>query len=155
MSSERKIITELSNYSNNLDNSKKNNEIKLSSNNNNISENSKNEKNKILKEINYFDIIKSFFCFKDKKSQFINFSYNIIKRDMSIERIMERFYSMENMQYYLSNQKKRKLKNNKLKNKSLQIDKTIDEFSGQISKEEKLKNQNLILNLNINKEINN
>ena len=72
-----------------------------------MSENSKNEKNKILKEINYFHIIKSFFCFKDKKSQFINFSYNIIKRDMSIERIMERFYSIESMQYYISNQKKK------------------------------------------------
>ena len=151
VSSERKIIPELSDNSINLDNSKKNSEIKFGSNNK-MSENSKNEKNKILKEINYFHIINSFFCFKDKKSQFINFSYNIIKRDMSIERIMERFYSIENMQYYISNQKKKKLKNNKIK-KCLQIDKTIDEVNDQIAKEEKLEKKNLMLNLNFNKEI--
>ena len=57
------------------------------------------------------------------------------------------------MQYYISNQKKKKLKNNKIK-KSLQIDKTIDEVNDQIAKEEKLEKKNLMLNLNFNKEIN-
>jgi len=137
-----------------LNNSKKSNEIKLTPNNDGISENSKNEKKKLLKEINYFHIIKSFLCFKDKKSQFINFSYNIIKRDMSMEKVLEQFYTIENIQYYLSNQKKRKLKNNKIK-KCLQIDKTVDEFNGQIEKEKKLENKNLILNLNFNKKVNN
>ena len=137
-SSERKEIPELSDNLIRLDNSKKNNEIKLSANNNKISENSKNEKNKILKEINYFHIIKSFLCFKDKKSQFINFSYNIIQRDMSMERILESIYSIENMQSYLSNQNKIKLKNIQIK-KCLQKDKTIDEFNGQIAKEDKIR----------------
>ena len=57
--------------------------------------NTNNEKNKILKKINFLDIIKSFLCFKDKRSQFVNVCNNIIRQDMSIERILERFYNIE------------------------------------------------------------
>ena len=151
-----KVKSEIFDNSNNLDNTTKSNKIKLSENNNKISENNhidkKNDKNKILKEINFYHILKSFLCFKDKKSQFINFCYNIITKDMSIERILERFYNLEKINYYLSNEEKRKLKHIKNK-KFLEIDKKIDEINDEIAKEEKSENKNLIPNLNFNKEI--
>ena len=111
-----------------------------------------NEKNKILKKINFLDIIKSFLCFKDKKSQFVNVCYNIIRQDMSIERILERFYNIEKKNYYLSNEEKRKIKTIKNK-KILKIDKKNDEMNDEIAKEEKSENKNLIANLNFNKQI--
>ena len=151
-----KVKSEIFDNSNNLDNTTKSNKIKLSENNNKISENNnidkKNDKNKFLKEINFYHILKSFLCFKDKKSQFINFCYNIITKDMSIERILERFYNLEKINYYLSNEEKRKLKHIKNK-KFLEIDKKIDEINDEIVKEEKSENKNLIPNLNFNKEI--
>ena len=114
--------------------------------------NTNNEKNKILKKINFLDIIKSFLCFKDKRSQFVNVCNNIIRQDMSIERILERFYNIEKKNYYLSNEEKRKIKTIKNK-KILKIDKKIDEMNDEIAKEEKSENKNLIPNLNFNKEI--
>ena len=107
-----------------------------------------------MKEIKFPHIIKSFLCFKDEKSQFINSCCNIITKDISIERILERFYNLEKINYYLSNEEKRKLKHIKNK-KFLKIDKKIDEINGEIeiTKEEKSENKNLIPNLNFNKEI--
>ena len=138
-SSIRKINSEILDKSNNLDNSIKNKEIKLNPNNNNILKNDKinviDEKNKILKEVNYFHIIKSFLCFKDKNSLFINFCNNIIKQDMSIERILERFYRLESAYHYFSNEEKRKLRH--IKNKRiLEIDKKLDVFFDEIKQSE-------------------
>ena len=154
-SSTRKEKTEIFDNSNNLDYSTKSNKIKLSGNNNMIAKNNNiykiKDENKILKEINFLHIIKSFLCFKDKKSQFINYCYNFITKDMSIERILERFYNIEKINYYLSNKDKGKLKCIKNK-KFLEIDKKIDEINCEIAKEEKSENKNLIPNLNFNKE---
>ena len=152
-SSTRKKKSEIFDNLNNLVNSTKNNKIKLIRNKNKISKiNTNNEKNKILKKINFLDIIKSFLCFKDKRSQFVNVCNNIIRQDMSIERILERFYNIEKKNYYLSNEEKRKIKTIKNK-KILKIDKKIDEMNDEIAKEEKSENKNLIPNLNFNKEI--
>lgn len=100
-------------------------------NNNKILKNDKindtNEKIKILKEINSFHIIKSFLCFKDKTTQFINFCNNIVKQDMSIERILERFYKIENVYHYFSNEEKRTIRHIKSK-RILEIDKKLDDF---------------------------
>ena len=132
-SSIRKINSEILNKSNNLDNSIKSKEFKLDPNkilkNDNID--AIDEKTKILKEVNYFHIIKSFLCFKDKKSLFINFCNNIIRQDMSIERILERFYKLEIAYHYISNEEKRKLRY--IKNKRiLEIDKKLDDFFDEI-----------------------
>ena len=160
--SPRKVKSEIFDNSNNLDNTNnlnnsiKNNKIKLSGNNNKISKNKidkENNNNKSLKEIKFPHIIKSFLCFKDEKSQFINSCCNIITKDISIERILERFYNLEKINYYLSNEEKRKLKHIKNK-KFLEIDKKIDEINGEIeiAKEEKSENKNLIKNLNLIKK---
>ena len=152
-SSTRKKKSEIFDNLNNLVNSTKNNKIKLIRNKNKISKiNTNNEKNKILKKINFLDIIKSFLCFKDKRSQFVNVCNNIIRQDMSIERILERFYNIEKKNYYLSNEEKRKIKTIKNK-KILKIDKKIDEMNDEIAKEEKSENKNLIPNLNFNNDI--
>ena len=108
----------LFNKSNKLNNSINNNKIELSGNNNKIPKDNiikKNDNNKFFKEINFLHFIKSFLCFKDNKSQFINFCCNIITKDMSIERILDRFYNLEKINYYLSKKEKRKLKS--IKNK--------------------------------------
>ena len=95
--SSRKVKSEIFDNSNNLDNITKSNKIKLNENNNNnkiLEHNNidkKSDKNKIFKEINFLNILKSFLCFKDQKSQFIIFCDNIISKDISIERILERF----------------------------------------------------------------
>jgi len=141
-SSTRKINSKILDKPNNLNNSIKNKEIKMSLNNNSILKNDKinviDEKNKILKEINYFHIIKSFLCFKDKNSQFINFCNNIIKQDMSIERILERFYKLESVFHYFSIEEKRKLRH--IKNKRiLEIDKKLDNFFDEIKTRNKNK----------------
>ena len=154
-SSIRKVESEIFDNTNDLNNSTKNNEVKLNQNNNKIAKNinidKKDGKNTTLKEINFLHILKSFLCFKDKKSQFINFCYNIIIQDISIERMLERFYNIEKINYYLSNKDKEKLKCIKNK-KFLEIDKKIDEINCEITKEEKSENKNLIPNLNFNKE---
>ena len=51
--------------------------------------------NDIFKKINYYNIFKSLFCFKDNKTKFIDLCHNIIIEDMSIEIILERFYNLE------------------------------------------------------------
>ena len=83
----------------NINNKEKNKEIKLGKMNE-IKRISKTKiirkirvNNQIMKQINYCHILKSFLCFKDKKTKLINLCENIINEDMSIERILERFYN--------------------------------------------------------------
>lgn len=150
-SSKRKSKPEILDNSNNLDLTIKNHESKLSGNNIKISKNNKinvkNEKNQFFKNIMFLHLLKSFLCFKDKKSQFINYCHNIINQDMSIERILERLYNIEKINYYLTNEEKRKLK--RIKNKKfIEIEKKINEINDETSKEEKSENKNLISKLN-------
>ena len=108
--SERKEIIETKNIDNienieninnidNINNKEKNKEIKLDKMNEikRISKTKNIRKirvnNQIMKQINYCHILKSFLCFKDKKNKLINLCENIINEDMSIERILERFYN--------------------------------------------------------------
>ena len=91
----------------------------------NISKNDisyKNEKikqikinNKHIDKVNYFHILKSYFCFKDNKTEMINLCNDIIKEDMCIERILERFYNLEKLNHHYLDIKKEKQKVNKNK----------------------------------------
>ena len=58
--------------------------------------------NDLIKKINYFHILKSYFCFSDNKTKLINLYHNIIKEDMSVEKILERFYNLDNIFQYLN-----------------------------------------------------
>ena len=86
------------------------NEFEKTKNNNNlirdIKANKINEDNRPIKQINIFDIIKSFFCFKDYRTKFINLSQDIIYTDLSIEIIMERFLNLQKIFLYLSKKEK-------------------------------------------------
>ncbi len=56
--------------------------------------------NNQIKKINYFHILKSYLCFKDEKSKNINAFHTIINENMSVEKILERFYNLENIYNY-------------------------------------------------------
>ena len=89
----------------------------------------------VLKDLNYFHIIKSYlFCFKDKKSKLINLCHNIVKEDISIENILIRLYNLENKCYS-------ELKKEKLNNKNNEKFKEINEYIFQIKNKDILNNQ--------------
>jgi len=75
-----------------------------------------NINDKLLSELSFFDILKSYFCFQNKKTKLINLCHNIIIEDMCLEKILKRIYSLENINNYYSNEIKRaKLKKSKHK----------------------------------------
>ena len=105
---------------NKLENSERIDKTKLNTSKNDISY--KNEKikqirlnNKHIEKVNYFHILKSYFCFKDKKTEMINLCNDIITENMCIERILERFYNLEKLYHHYSDSKKEKLKMHKNK----------------------------------------
>ena len=127
ITSERKDINNETKNISNIDNIEKNDEIKIDKIDK-LKENRRVSKikiikkvkvnNKIMKNINYYHILKSFLCFDDKKTKLINLCHDIINEDMSIERILERFYNLEKIYKFISNDEKEKFKfieNNKLK----------------------------------------
>ena len=103
---------------NKLENSERIDKAKLTATKNDITY--KNEKinqirinNKHIEKVNYFHILKSYFCFKDKKTEMINLCNDIITEDMWIERILERFYNLEKLSHHYSGTKTEKIKINK------------------------------------------
>ena len=124
---------------NKLETSERIDKSKMNTSKNDISY--KNEKikqikinNKHMDKVYYFHILKSYFCFKDKKTEMINLCNEIILEDMWIERILERFYNLEKLSHNL-NIKKEKLKINKSK-KTLKKD--IDNTNMNDLKNEKI-----------------
>ena len=64
-----------------------------------------NERNiKVLKNIKLFNIIKSFFCFKDVKSKLIDLCNKIINEDICIDRILSRLYNLEKVYSLIENE---------------------------------------------------
>ena len=91
------------------------------------SEENNNQNNiihEIKKNINYLHIFKSFFCFNDKKTKLINLCHNIVTEDISIERILKRFYNLEKEYHFIIHKKYKKLfsENEKLKEARKYID---------------------------------
>ena len=105
---------------NKLENSERIDKAKLTATKNDITyKNEKIKQIRINKEhinnVNYFHILKSYFCFKDKKTEMINLCNDIITEDMCIERILERFYNLEKLSNHFSDSKMEKLNMNKNK----------------------------------------
>ena len=113
INSERKDINkENTEIPNNKDNSNKLFQLKLSKNDLFLEENKKRKKNvkiNILKKINFFNIIKSYFCFKDKKTNLINMCNNFVMKDLCVERILGRLYELEKIFNLLSKEELSKL----------------------------------------------
>jgi hypothetical protein len=133
---------------NKLENSERIDKTKVNPSKNDIAY--KNEKIKQIKinnehinNVNYFHILKSYFCFKDKKTEMINLCNNIIKEDMCIERILERFYKLERLSHHYSDIKKEKLKINK--NKGYKRPKKIIKDIGNTNMND-LKNEQILQN---------
>ena len=97
----------------------------------------------ILEKINFFDIIKSYFCYKTKKIKLINYCDNFIMEDLCVERILGRLYDLEKLFDLLSKNKLSKL-NLHLNKKFGKIFSSINE----IYREERKKN---IKNIKIKK----
>ena len=77
-----------------LENSERTDNAKLNTSKNDISYKHDKIKKIVIKngnldQVNYFHILKSYFCFKDKKTEMINLCNDIITEDMCIERILE------------------------------------------------------------------
>ena len=150
--SERKDIkSNINDKSNNLDYEKKNHKDKINISKdymiyNNDKSNYSKISNKVIKSINYYHILKSYLCFNDKKTKLINICHNIIIEDMCVERILKRFYNLENIYHYISNHKKEKyqiFRNKRFK----EINKYIYDINNEINKEfsfiEKVTKKNL------------
>jgi len=112
---------------------------------NNEEDNNQNYINEINKKINYLDIIKSFFCFKDKKTKLIDLCHNIVTEDISIERIFERFYKLENEYHFMADKKNKKLFN---ENEKLE---EISKYINEIYQEEKSQKEKISSEINNNK----
>ena len=101
---------------------KMNNSFKITEKNNifmktseNLNDEYESQKEKVLKQIHFYNIINSFFC-KGNKEQLISLCHNIIINDMSIETIIERFYNLLNIYYSISESEKYNLGLNKVQN---------------------------------------
>ena len=62
-----------------------------------------------MKNLNLLNVMKSFFCFKGKKMKLINLSNDIVKKDICVEKILKRIYSLENNFYLLFEKNNNKL----------------------------------------------
>ena len=102
----------------------------------NEEDNNQNYINEINKKINHLHIIKSLFCFNDKKTKLIDLCHNIVTEDISIERIFERFYNLETAYLFMTDKKNKKLinENEKLKEISNYIDEIYHEDKSQKEK---------------------
>jgi len=113
ISERKKIKQESENKTINKDYLDRNNINKLnSSKNNNLHIRKINKTNfihNVFIKIDYFQILKSFLCFKDPKSQLINYSHKIITEDLSVERILKRLYHLEDIGRLYSNEEEDKL----------------------------------------------
>ena len=110
--SERSNI-KLKTIENPIDNSdyleEKKDKLKYTNNHPKIKKNNKLDiYNRTLKDINYYDFIKSYFCFKNNKTELINLCHKIITEDMCIERILERLYNSENLYHHFLKKEKEK-----------------------------------------------
>ena len=141
--SERKNIKNESVYKNNINNINninKNEEEKLNKNKSNkICRNENNNYDvrnkwiKVFEKINYLHILKSFLCFKDKRTILINLCHNAILEDMSIEKILERFFNLEKIHHFYSSEDK-KIINISNNNRFKEINKYIFELDNELKK---------------------
>ena len=83
-------------------------------NKNNLKLYNLNYKKGLLKKINYFHLIKSYFCFKDEISEFIDKFYSFVQDEICIETILSKIYKFE--KFYYSSSKENFIENNLIKN---------------------------------------
>ena len=67
------------------------------------------EKIAIFKKMSFLDIIKSYFCFKEKKIKLINLCNDFTMKDLCVDRILGRLYDLEKLFSLVSRKKLSKL----------------------------------------------
>ena len=100
-----------------------------------------------MSEIGFCVILKSYFCFKDKKTKLVNDYHNIIIEDMCLEKILKRIYSLENISnyYYLKKIKNKRFKMKKSKHK-IQKKEAEDRHENKKNEERNFRINNNIVN---------
>ena len=77
------------------------NSIDIFSNKNSTTDNNdsvdKNRNLNLINSLNYFDIIKSFFCCKDEKAKLINYSHDYISKELCLENILQKLNQLQNI----------------------------------------------------------
>ena len=134
-SDRKKINPELMNKDNDNTHDDKNEINKFGKSRENLTINNtieeKDSINKFMKEINYFQVIKSYFCFKDNKSKLIELCNNLVIEDMSVERILQRLYNLERIYYSFLKKEKGTIKLIKIK-RFKEINKCILDINNEI-----------------------
>ena len=102
---------------------------------------------KLLSELCFCDALKSYFCFKDKKTKLVNDCHNIIIEDICLEKILKRIYSLENFSnhYYLKLIKNKRFKLKKSKHK-IQTKRAEDRHENVKNEDRNIKINNNIVN---------
>ena len=93
LSSEKKVMD-----INILENQKSKNPLDSNNNENNFEKGIDDKKIiYVMKKLKFINILKSFFCSKDKKLKLIELCDNIIKKEICIEKILKRLYILESI----------------------------------------------------------
>ena len=135
-SDRKQFKSELMNKDNDNTHDEKNEIIKLDKSRENLrikkdTIEEKNINNEFIKEINYFYVLKSYFCLKDNKSKLIQLCHNLVIEDMSVERILQRLYNLERIYYSFLKEEKGKIKLIKIK-RFKEINKCILDINNEI-----------------------
>ena len=92
-----------------LNNEKSNTDINLNKNNlknkDTFIKKNKKEKSKIIKKINFCEVLKSCLCYENNKTKLINLCDELIKKDLCLERILNRLYKLEKIYISISDKK--------------------------------------------------
>ena len=93
LSSEKKVMD-----INILENQKSKNPLDSNNNENNFEKGIDDKKIiYVMKKLKFINILKSFFCWKEKKLKLIELCDNIIKKEICIEKILKRLYILESI----------------------------------------------------------
>ena len=104
---------------------------------------------KVMKNLDFINIIKSFFCFKDKKLKLINLCNDIVNKDICIERILKRLYILEKEYNLLIEKDKNK---SFINNDISKIKNIIKRINNETNKQIKNKYENIFKKDNIIKK---
>ena len=77
------------------------NSVDIISNKNTTTDNNdsvdKNSNLNVINSLNYFDIIKSFFCCKNEKAKLINYYHDYISKELCLENILQKLNQLQNI----------------------------------------------------------
>ena len=101
-----------------------------------------------MKKLNLWNIIRSFFCKKDKKLKLINLCDDLVNKDLCIEKIFKRLYILENdFNSFLENNKIKTYNSDEIE----KIKKIIFKIGKELNNKKQRKRNNNLRRKNISK----